>query len=537
MKAKIIILLLGLLLCFFVYPSAFIYPKDTLPDNNDTRLIAYIIGQVQQNIIYHKPLYLGTYFAPEPNTLTYSDLFLTTSLLTLPLQLFTTHPILIFNIAFILSFTLTFYSSFQFFNYLNKSVYLSLICAIIFNLSGYHLHYYAHLQVFSFWLFFSALLNLLKFLKTNNKNFLHLFLIFTTLQLAETIFSTYLLFFTSLFIALDILKKRRSTSQNRTEHAHAPSVAREYGFWRGSSFVIYPVMWPFLLLPYAKTHQLYEEASRSIRDAAHFSLGLEEIFTMYQSWTVIVVVIASFLLKAWQSIKTNIKFSGSPRRILLAKTKWCSPKHIRFDSWQNIFLFSLIMSLGPVLKIFNHTIKIFGLPIPLPYTIFYYLFPGFTGFRTPSRFILLVLFAICTYIGIRTTPYFKKLKIKTQAIIAIFIFCLLCIEANLPLTGYPVNITPPTIYKELKYLPNEAIVLELPIKLWNMPDHEIESIRSLYSLEHKKRRLGGFSGFATKNWINLVEEINTNGLSPEIIQKLKNRGVTHIIQNNTLQKI
>ena len=121
MKAKTIIFLTGILLCFFVYPSAFLYPQGTLPDNNDTRLIAYIIGQVQQNIIYKQPLYFGTYFAPEPNTLTYSDIFLTTSILTLPLHLFTSHPIIIFNMAFILSFGLTFFCSYLFFNYLNKS--------------------------------------------------------------------------------------------------------------------------------------------------------------------------------------------------------------------------------------------------------------------------------------------------------------------------------------------------------------------------------------------------------------------------------
>jgi hypothetical protein len=52
------------------------------------------------------------------------------------------------------------------------------------------------------------------------------------------------------------------------------------------------------------------------------------------------------------------------------------------------------MSLGPVLKWSSQTIKIFHLPIPLLYTIFYYVFPGFNGFRTPSRFMLLFAFAI-----------------------------------------------------------------------------------------------------------------------------------------------
>ncbi len=67
-----------------------------------------------------------------------------------------------------------------------------------------------------------------------------------------------------------------------------------------------------------------------------------------------------------------------------------------------------------------------------------------------------------------------------------------------------------------------------------MPDHQIESVRSLYSLEHHKRRFGGFSGFATYDWIALVEELNTYSLTPEVIQKLKIRGVTHIIDNNNL---
>ncbi|EKD53358.1 MAG: hypothetical protein ACD_61C00058G0001, partial [uncultured bacterium] len=59
MKRWLTIIFFSILSLLFIYPSAFIYPKDTLPDNNDTRLIAYIIGQVQKNILEHKPMPAG----------------------------------------------------------------------------------------------------------------------------------------------------------------------------------------------------------------------------------------------------------------------------------------------------------------------------------------------------------------------------------------------------------------------------------------------------------------------------------------------
>jgi hypothetical protein len=90
------------------------------------------------------------------------------------------------------------------------------------------------------------------------------------------------------------------------------------------------------------------------------------------------------------------------------------------------------------------------------------------------------------------------------------------------------------VYQQVRALPPNAIILELPIKLWSMPDNEIETIRALYSLQHGKRRVGGISGFATNNWVNLVEKINANGLDQDNLKRLRLMGVTHIIENNHL---
>jgi len=192
------------------------------------------------------------------------------------------------------------------------------------------------------------------------------------------------------------------------------------------------------------------------------------------------------------------------------------------------------MSFGPVVKLLGKTVKIFGLPIPLPYAIFYYLFPGFTGFRTPSRFIILALLAATIIIGFALIPIFKKLKTKTKIIITAIILSLLFLEADFPLKGYPVNINLHPVYQEVKALPANAIILELPIKHWDMPDHEIELIRALYSLYHRHRRVGGISGFAKNSWVNLVEKINANGLDQESLLRLHSLGVTHVIENNKL---
>ncbi len=543
MKAKLLLIITSFLLCFFVYPSAFIYPQETLPDTNDTRLIAYIIGQVQDNIIHLQPLHYGRFFAPDPNTLTYSDLFLTTSILTLPAQIFTHHPIIIFNLAFILNFVLTCYFAFSFFDYLFKNKFTSTLTTLLFILSGYHLHYYPHLQIFSLWLFFAALLNLQKYLNTNQTKYLAFFFIFSTFQLAETIFTFYLLFFASIIITMPVVANFRKAELKQSPTHGLP---RPFGL---AMTILFPILWFLLLSPYAKTHLLYPEATRPIRDAAHFSLGLDNFFNLYHGWTIILILIIGATAHTLsgnysQEQKRGIFllrkiFAPRPKQLRTAGVSrlWFTETGVGERHWMGLFIFSIIMSLGPVLKIFDHTVKIFGLPIPLPYTLFYYLFPGFTGFRTPSRFTVLALFSVCIIIGYQLNILFKHLQTKTKIFFLITAFCLLVLEARLPLTGYPVNINPHPVYEQVKNLPSSAVILELPIKLWNNSDNEIESIRSLYSLYHKHRRLGGYSGFATYDWINTVQEIQSQGLSNEIITKLKSLGITHIIRNNALSPI
>jgi len=517
MKRWIAILLTSLALILFIYPSAFIYPRDTLPDNNDTRLIAYIIGQVQQNLLKLQPLYYGTFFAPDQSTLAYSDLFLTSAILTLPFRSVITSPIAIFNLALILGFLLTILSSFLLFEYFLKDLWITTLAVLLFNFSGYHFHYLPHLQIFSLWPLFLSVYFFLRFQKENRPLFLTLFFCASTLQLAESIFPVYLIFFAVILLVIPTVVEESHSTNVRSFHSLRSAKMTKY-------FLHFIPIWLFLLFPYYQLHTSLPEATRSIRDAAHFSLGLDQIFTQFHSWTLITIFTITQIVEWIKAKKKSAAEGPAPYARFLRTSK-------------RLFCFSIIMSLGPVLKIFGQNIRIFGLPIPLPYALFYYLFPGFTGFRTPSRFIILALLAIVIIIGYQLKPIFEKLKTKTKFIILLLVLALLFLEADLPLKGYPVNINMHPVYQEVKKLPSEAVILELPIKLWNMPDHEIESIRSLYTLEHNHRRFGGFSGFATNSWIGLVHLIDLYGLSPENLVRLRAIGITHVIENNLLSPL
>lgn len=529
MKRWLTIILSSLALILFIYPSAFVYSKDTLPDRNDTRLIAYIIGQVQENIIHHQPLHYGTFFAPEKNTLAYSDLFLTSSLITLPFRLFTNHPIIIFNLAFIINSLLTILMAYLLFSYFFKNHWIATITTFLLFLSGFHLHYYPHLQMFSLWPLLLCVYFFLRFQKENRLLFLTLFFLALTAQLAESIFGAYLIFFAIFILSLRgrkaaAISDRRGSPQSLCSFAMTKTI-----FLRVLPFIS---IWLFLILPYLKLHFSIPEATRSIREAANFSLGLEQVFTLYHGWTVIALLVFIIGARVCKNRATMyIRAEGNPdgRRDEIV-TREPGFLHIL----NRILAFGLIMSFGPVVKFLGKTVKIFRLPIPLPYALFYYLFPGFTGFRTPSRFIILTLFAATIIIGFALIPVFKKLKTKTKIIITATILSLLFLEADLPLKGYPVNINMHPVYQEVKALPANAVILELPIKHWGMPDHEIELVRALYSLHHRHRRVGGISGFAKNSWVDLVEKINANGLDQENLLRLRSLGVTHVIENNKL---
>lgn len=483
---KILWLLLTLALTLAIgsswYPG-FTQPDKFLPDDNDSLLITYILNQSQQNFLSgDKSRFWGSFFAPFSDTLRYSDSFTTSALLTLPWS--GQAPAVIFNTAALIALLFTSLTTFLLIKHLTKSSPLGLFGALMFNFSGFHWHYFSHLQVFGLWSLPLALYLYLRWQEQGKtKNFAVLLLVLTA-QIAESFFLFYVTVFGLLVLML-----------NQRPHLKRP----ESLLMAGAGLI-----WLAFAFPYWQLTQEFDEAKRTIRDAAHFSLGLDELLPKYKGQILALLAVITF---------PNLKG--------------------RFRPFLAILGLGIIMALGPVLKFGQLTVKFFSLPLPLPYSIFYYLVPGFTGFRTPSRWIVLAALAAVVLIclglnGIRS----RLLKISLAAV-----FTILVIGQTSKPRSYPVDAPVPSVYEAVGQLPETAVILELPIKLWSQEGNQIESVRSLYSLSHQRRRVNGYSGFAPLVWIEVVRKINDKGLTTEVVNQLKVWGVTHIVQGNQLRPI
>lgn len=478
-SGSLILLGLTLLLGISRYPG-FTQPEKILPDDNDSLLITYIVRQTQLNLLDpDKARYWGSFFAPYRDTLRYSEPFTTTALLTLPLT--AGSPLKVYNLGLLIGLLLTSFWTYLLLVRLRVPRAVALVTTLAFNFSGVHWHYLAHLQMFNLWTLPAALYLFLFWRETPSYEWLWGIWLVLTLQLMESPFLFYVEIFT-----LGLMYASQPFKPSRQQL---------------TLLLLGGFVWLWLSLPYWQLTREFVEAKRDIRDAAHNGLSLDEMFSKY-----------------------HIQYLGMALFIGLASLGR------KARTWLRLMLAGIILSLGPVLKLSGQTVKLLSLPLPLPYAGLYYLVPGFQGFRTPSRWIVLATLAASVIIAL----WLGRFKSRATGIfIALVLLGLVLAETPL-FPGVTVNPQPPPVYAQIRALPLDAVILELPVKLWTMPNHELESLRSLYSLEHQRRRFNGYSGFAPQAWIELVQLLDRDGLTPALAERLHGLGVTHVVADNRL---
>ncbi len=158
-----------------------------------------------------------------------------------------------------------------------------------------------------------------------------------------------------------------------------------------------------------------------------------------------------------------------------------------------LWITGLVISLGPLLKVAGHRLW-----IPLPYTLFYYVIPGFSSMRTPGRFAVLVALATAVLAGVgldairRRYPRLDSTFLLGTLIAAgVFAWC-----PTLPFVSCPDRASMPPVYSWLAAQPDSKPILELPVPVreWEDPVHVR---RQVYVLYHGKPRLDGASGFTS----------------------------------------
>jgi hypothetical protein len=147
------IVFLLLLTVALTWPTAITLTTHVV-DRQDPLLNAWIMAwEARQLLLAPQHLYDTTIFFPLHNTLAFSELLLSTSLLVMPLQWFTGKALLSYNIAFLLSFFTTALGAYLLALYLTGQRGAALVAALAFAWSPYRMGHLSQVQLLAFgWL-------------------------------------------------------------------------------------------------------------------------------------------------------------------------------------------------------------------------------------------------------------------------------------------------------------------------------------------------------------------------------------------------
>lgn len=412
---------------------------------SDGALLTWIMNQPR--------LFEGTNFYPYHNTLAYSDRHLLTELATrLPVKL-TGNPVVAFSFAMVLGQILTMLLIYLWWTLMFKNPWAACAAAVAFGLSQIRFEYQVHLQMWSmqYWL-----LGILVLWRRPTTVKIYLSFALLGLQFWESPLPVY-------FAILVLSAKCLVLRPKMTNH-----------------HVFGALLAALIIFPLAKTYLDVSREfhfQREIREAAHNAISIDDLWGHFASLGLyILFAIAILQLKRHPEQREGSRLDSS------------SSTQNDIKMLSAILIISLLLAFGPALKWHGQTIKIFHLPIPMPYAPAYYLIPGFTAFRTPSRWLFVTALAMSGLIAAGLGPRkFSKLKLIALLAVAILAGTHLIHIKDMPTPDHY-----PTVYQWLRKQPGK-IVLELPVYTW--PQEAIESYRMLYGLGTGKTWVNGYSGF------------------------------------------
>jgi hypothetical protein len=206
------------------------------------------------------------------------------------------------------------------------------------------------------------------------------------------------------------------------------------------------------------------------------------------------------------------------------------------------------MCLGTSLYLFGHR-----LAIPMPYQLFYYLFPGFKVMRVPARFSILISLSLAVLSGFAVKGILawlgrrKKGSVVLPMIFSVVVLALLLVDlmsASLPLYRVPLKEEFPKVYTWLQERPGQAPTAELPLANYDPRTFdsglqyeqtwaEREAPRTYFSTLHWKKIFNGYSGFIPTTYYEGVKAMSDfpSGGSLDFLKKI---GVEYVIVHGGL---
>ncbi len=525
MEKKIIVFIIFLISSIYITFPLIFHLGDYTTGLGDEMVIAWI-----QNWVIHalttNPLSLfnANIYYPYENSLAFSDVFITSSILSFPILKIINEPIAAVNFTFISSLTMLGFSIYLLCFYLTRNFLASILSGILVVFSPAVLDKAVHLQILSIqWVPLSILFFII-FLKRYQTRYLMSSLAFFVLQTYNSFLPGYFIVLSYIVILLFFLWNKKL------------DLKRLFSIKNGALFAITVILIALIAIPYYKvSHQF--NYTRDIRDAIHFALQPEDFYYPSQYTRLQQPLFAfSHLKKYPQNASLKPGYIGAVFSILTLFTLFVFIKKIKrndflFNAFSTISLLGLVLSLGPALHLERVTIhKPF--PIILPYALFYHIVPGFQGFRNSARWEMLFIIFVSVAVSMLLSKLLKKHKPETKTILYILLIFLVVIEFNFPMkfVKVPQISEFPKVYSWLATTPEKSKIIELPIYNWNMwPGTQNELLRQYYSTIHFRKMVNGYSGFSPPPWQALVTSILSEFPSDKSIENLRKIGITYII--------
>jgi len=476
------------LVCSIILTIIFLSPmlnklESHLYSDQDGLFIVWTIDQVSQRLITGENIYNLPILYNFANTLTFSDPYFSTAVFTIFLKIFTNNLILINNLHLILGTIMVFISMWLLTDFLFQSKTSAFLSALTFTFSGMHLGYLIHLHTYLIAGIPLSVLFFLKYLQKKQLRFIYFFTITFLYQVLNAPMTGFFLCFIIFFLGVNQEIRQKTLYQLK----------------KIVSFVLLiGLISVIFYLPYFQSASELK-SNRTIRDAAHFAVSFDQLVTPEIALAVVILLIL------------NHQQTKKGKLLVTDLSLWL------------MVIFGLLMMLGPVLKIDNHTFKLLNLPIPLPYALFYYLLPGFKAFRATSRFIVLVNFGLSLLLGMKLAKSNLLVTSKVLLILAWGCFLLFSQKDKYPLIEIETQM--PEIYQLASTFVGQKMV-ELPAYTWDIqPLVFQESLRLFYQTKHHLTLFNGTSGFVPTKREQDFYFLTTNFPNQESIIYLSNLGV------------
>ena len=526
----------GIVFCFFSLCAFYVtYPLlyhlgDRATGMGDELLIAWIHGWVQHQIL-HNPLQLfdANIYYPFINSLAYSDAFITTSLLTFPLSLLLKEPIVAVNATLISSLVLLGMSVYLLTYFFVKDMVYSALAGLLIIFSPVVLDKYVHIQMLAIYFVPLSILSFFSFLKTRKERYLILSMILFILQTYNSFMPGYFIVFAIGITTILYLFKNKPLFLITFTKRRMVIIGLAF-------LALIPVA-----IPYYQVSREYNY-TRDIRDTIHFALQPEDLLITNQFSRLSGILNQELFPYTLPEKNVEIKpgFIGAVFSILVLLStififrRWKVLSHA-LQATVLTAAFGLTLSFGPFLHLGRMTIHE-PFPIPLPYLFFYYVAPGFQGFRNSARFEMLFVILASVIVVFVLYQILKRKRLVVQYL-TVGVLCLLVIlEYHGPIhfQQIPQRKEFPKVYEWLKTTPKEAVIIEIPVFTWDIqPAVFKENMREYYATVDFRKRVNGASGYSPEEWQNMVKRQLVTFPDESSIAELKAIGVNYIIVHTT----